>query len=233
MSPEQAKGKIVDKRSDLFALGSVYYQMLTGQRAFEDESMVETLSSVLRDDPAEVHEVEEELPRHLGRIVRHCLEKDPAKRFQSAADVRNELEALREEVVSGQLSEGFEAVEESASKCRWGPILVAAAAVALVLVGGLWFVSTRSASEPGSRSGEGEGRRSLAVLYFDNLSGDPELDWLRSGLPGMLVTELSQAEGLSVLGTDRMYRVCESSTETTPPPKRLPEGSRTRRGWTR
>ncbi|MFN0150165.1 MAG: protein kinase domain-containing protein [bacterium] len=102
MSPEQAKGKPLDHRTDIFSLGTILYEMSTGRRPFEGESSVELASAILRDTPTPVSEVNPAMPRHLGRIIRHCLEKEPRERFQTALDVKYELAELKKEVESGE-----------------------------------------------------------------------------------------------------------------------------------
>jgi serine/threonine-protein kinase len=103
MSPEQARGQSVDARSDIFALGVVCYEMLTGRRPFTGDTPTEILSSIIKDTPPAVSSIRTGIPRELERIVRHCLAKDPARRKQSALDVRNELEDLKREIDSGDL----------------------------------------------------------------------------------------------------------------------------------
>jgi serine/threonine protein kinase len=87
MSPEQAKGKSMDARSDIFSFGAVLYEMTTGQRAFQGETRASTLGAVLRDDPKSITEVDPGIPPELEQIIVRCLRKDPALRFQSAADL--------------------------------------------------------------------------------------------------------------------------------------------------
>jgi len=83
MSPEQAEGKPVDARSDIFSFGSVLYEMLTGQRAFQGETMASTLAAILREEPKPLSQVVEGLPREVERLVKRCLRKDREHRFQT------------------------------------------------------------------------------------------------------------------------------------------------------
>ena len=94
MAPEQARGRPADHRVDIFSLGVIFYELLTGERPFRGETSAEIVSSILRDVPREVSQVRTELPDHLTRLVRRCLEKDPARRIQSARDLRLELDEL-------------------------------------------------------------------------------------------------------------------------------------------
>jgi serine/threonine protein kinase/tetratricopeptide (TPR) repeat protein len=106
MAPEQAEGKPVDVRTDVFALGVLLYEMATGARPFQGDSRISTLTAILRDTPPALGELRRDLPRHLARIVNHCLAKTADRRYQSALDVRNELDQLRREVASGEYQRG-------------------------------------------------------------------------------------------------------------------------------
>jgi Tol biopolymer transport system component len=103
MSPEQAEGKAVDHRSDIFSLGVVFYEMLTGRRPFRGDSPTSVLSSILKDTPPPVTELNPDIPRDLVKVCRRCLAKYPSRRYQSAVDLRNELEELKQELDSGTL----------------------------------------------------------------------------------------------------------------------------------
>jgi len=98
MSPEQIQALSLDHRTDLFSLGVILYEMATGRHPFRGDTGAELVASILRDDPRPVSDIRPELPRQLARIIRHALQKDPVRRFQTALDMRNELEELREEV---------------------------------------------------------------------------------------------------------------------------------------
>jgi TolB-like protein/Flp pilus assembly protein TadD len=97
MSPEQVVGGALDHRTDIFSLGVLLYEMVTGRRPFQGRSSAETTSAILRDTPAAVTDVRADVPGDLARIIRRCLEKDPRHRIQTARDVANELKELRAE----------------------------------------------------------------------------------------------------------------------------------------
>jgi len=102
MSPEQVRGQALDHRTDIFSLGAVLYEMLSGRRAFQGTTAADTMSAILKEEPAELSSTGRNLPPALGRIVHRCLEKDPAERFQSAHDLAFNLELVsRDESGSG------------------------------------------------------------------------------------------------------------------------------------
>ena len=101
MSPEQAQGERVDTRSDIFSLGIVFYEMLTGRRPFDGGNPASVISAILRDRPRPVNELQPTVPRALARLVDRCLAKNPLDRFQSAIDLRHSLEEAKQDVDSG------------------------------------------------------------------------------------------------------------------------------------
>ena len=117
MSPEQVRGKATDSRSDIFSFGAVLYEMLSGKRAFHGDSSVDTMSAILKEEPPDLGETNRNVSPALERIVRHCLEKNPAERFQSARDVAFNLEALTD--ISSSSRGGMRALPEEKSGRRW------------------------------------------------------------------------------------------------------------------
>jgi TolB-like protein/tRNA A-37 threonylcarbamoyl transferase component Bud32/Tfp pilus assembly protein PilF len=104
MSPEQAEGKPVDPRSDVFTLGIILYEMSTGQQPFRGDTAMSILSSILKENPPPVTQINATLPRDLSRIVNRCLTKDPARRFQSALGLSTELQEVKQLLDSGELA---------------------------------------------------------------------------------------------------------------------------------
>src|SRR5580765_6927145 len=100
MSPEQAEGRAVDPRSDIFSLGILLYEMATGQRPFTGETSMSVLSAIIKDTPQPAAAVNPRVAPELDRVIRRCLAKDPARRYQSAIDLRNDLEELAQAVPS-------------------------------------------------------------------------------------------------------------------------------------
>ncbi len=130
MSPEQAEGRSVDARSDIFSFGAMLYEMATGQRAFRGETAMSTISAILRDEPKSVSEIRSDIPSEIERVIRRCLRKDPGRRFQTFADLKVALEELKEESDSGTLTRAPKTREPQRSRAL---LLAIASTSALVL----------------------------------------------------------------------------------------------------
>jgi TolB-like protein/Flp pilus assembly protein TadD len=200
MSPEQIEGKPIDSRSDVFSLGIVLHEMATGQRPFSGDSSAALASSILRDPPPPLADLRPGLPEEAARIVRRCLEKEPDRRYQTATDLRNDLEDLRKQVISREVSRAQARMAgAAAAKRRWG-WLTAGVAGALSVSAIAVYVVTRSPVEPASA------RQSLVVLPFANL-GTPEDEYFAGGLTEEITSRLAVVSGLKVKssGTGRQY----------------------------
>ena len=149
MAPEQAEGKRVDHRSDVFALGTVLFEMATGQRPFVGDTSVSVLSAIIKDTPKSVTDLRGDLPRELAKIVRRCLQKNPDDRYQTAKDLRNDLRGLQEELASGDIASATSpsSVAAPAPGLEKWRVLVAVA-LATVGAGGWWYLRPDSRPEP-------------------------------------------------------------------------------------
>jgi len=204
MSPEQLEGRELDLRSDIFALGVILYEMTTGERPFQGDSSASLISAIMKDTPREVGALRDDLPRHLGRIIRHSLEKRPDQRYQSALDVRNELQGLRQEVHSTDTRSGVTAspaVAEVKSRRRPRAVLVATA-IALAGIASLWIVRQGSDGPAPAK----KGISSLAVLPLEDLSGDPAEEFFADGMTDALITDLAKIGALKVISRTSAMR---------------------------
>lgn len=135
MSPEQAEGRKVDARSDIFSFGAVLYEMVSGRGAFRGDSRLSTLTAILREEPKPAGQVVEGLPRELERIIGRCLRKDPERRFQDMPDLKVALAELKEESDSGTLGAVPAPKQSYRRRLAWTVVLVVVAGMMVAL----WF----------------------------------------------------------------------------------------------
>jgi Tol biopolymer transport system component len=214
MSPEQVRGKAADRRSDLFSFGTILYEMLTGQRAFRGETAADTITAILTKEPPDLTQTNRDLHPGLERIVRHCLEKNPEERFESARDVAFDLEALSG--VSKPIGP-VTAVDLPRPRTRWTGAVLAAILAALVAgaAGGLLFgrrLSERpqiSFRQLTFRRGPIQSARFApdgeTIIYTASWDGRPmELFTTRLDSPESRPFGLTGAEVLSIASTGEM-----------------------------
>jgi hypothetical protein len=148
MSPEQVRGEPADSRSDIFALGTIFYEMLSGQRAFRRDTSAETMTAILREEPPEISTTSKPIAPAIERIVRRCLEKKPQQRFQSARDLAFDLEGLSGTTAGSGLHAAGSSVEPKAATRRrnWLIPLVAGLILALAAAAAGWFFGGRNAA---------------------------------------------------------------------------------------
>jgi eukaryotic-like serine/threonine-protein kinase len=149
MSPEQAEGKKVDARSDIFSFGVLLYEMLTGRRAFQGESKMATLAAILNREPEPVEKLNDAVPRDLMRVVQRCLRKDPERRAHSMQDLKLALEEIKEDSESGLILPHAGGGAAQARQRNLGPLLIAGLGVVLAAAGaGYWWLHGAAKADP-------------------------------------------------------------------------------------
>jgi len=223
MSPEQALGRQIDARTDIFSFGVVLYEMTTGHLAFSGNTSAELFDRILHGAPVAVVRLNASTPSDLERVINRTLEKDPALRYQSAADLRSDLQRLKRDTDSSRsailsvpapdvtgagasapsTAAGRDSQPSSASSSdkqiavslltRHKKTVLTAAAFVLLAVAGLAYGAYRWMS-----SSSGPSIDSLAVLPFANVTADPNTEYLSDGLTESLISSLSQLPNLAV-----------------------------------
>jgi serine/threonine-protein kinase len=193
MSPEQLRGQRVDSRSDIFSLGCVLYEMVTGERAFRRDTTADTTAAILHEQPPELSDSGINVPVQMDRIVRHCLEKNPQARFQSAHDLAFALKAL-------EADSAVSPATFSSGRRRLRAAVVLAFLALAGLLATLVYVRTRpdNGPEPGPPIAAEMPIDSLAVLPFVTDGGDTAADFLGNGFAISLTNSLSQLRNLKV-----------------------------------
>jgi serine/threonine protein kinase/tetratricopeptide (TPR) repeat protein len=200
MSPEQAKGEKADARSDLFTLGIIFYELLTGDTPYKADTALATMLKRTQERARPPAERVPEIPRYVNDVVVRCLEINPELRYQKAVEILQDLgarQARRRGTTALRLPR-FRLVEEFPT--RW--IAPALALMALLVVG---IVFRGKIFGPGTKPAEPA--ISLAILPFRNASGDPKLDWLGSSLAEMLSTDVGQSSHLRMVSPDRLHQI--------------------------
>jgi TolB-like protein/Tfp pilus assembly protein PilF len=203
MSPEQALGKDLDARSDLFSFGVVLYEMVAGERAFGGTTTAAVFDAILNRAPTSPLRLHPELPDGLEAVVGRALEKDPELRYQSAADLRADLTRLRRDTSAGIRPAASTAQRVPATRKRGGRIWLAVGFVGLLVLATAAVVWLRESLAP---SPEETRLASIAVLPFVNETGDPDAEYLSDGVTETLISQLSRLEDLKVMARNTVFR---------------------------
>jgi eukaryotic-like serine/threonine-protein kinase len=199
MSPEQAQGLNVDHRTDIWSLGVVLYEMITGQRPFKSEYESALVYSILNETPEPVTAIRTGVPMELERIVHKCLEKDPNNRYQHADELIVDLRKVERELTSGKQQSTSEVRSGSATGIITAknpskitrPILLAVAAM-LIAIAGFYYIT-------GEKPEVADLVQSIAVLPLENLSPDPDDAFFSAGMHEDIIIQLSKISGLQVI----------------------------------
>ncbi len=200
MSPEQVEVKDVDQRSDIYSLGVILYEMVTGRLPFEGETSIAIAMKHKSEPPQDPGKLNTQIPEDLSRVILKCLEKDREKRYQSGGEVRSELDAIekgmpttervvpkRKPITSKEITVTF------SMKKLFIPALVIAAVIIAALV--VWQLLPRKEIV----------KTSVVVISFENQTGEKSYDYLRKAIPNLLITSLEQSKYLSVMTWERMH----------------------------
>ena len=207
MSPEQVEGKEVDQRSDIYSLGVMLYEIVTGRVPFEGETSLDIAMKHKREVPEDPKDVNPQIPDDLSGLIMKCLEKDKEKRYQSAGEVRSELARIdegiptteREIPVRKPLTSREITVQFSLKKL-FIPALIGVVIVIAAIV--IWQLLSQkeTISVP-------PGKPLLAVMYFENNTGDESLDHWRKMIPSLIIDDLTQSKFIDVLSREKLYAI--------------------------
>jgi TolB-like protein/Flp pilus assembly protein TadD len=204
MAPEQVRGEPADARSDIFALGCILFEMLTGRRAFKRDTAAETMTAILREPVQEVGLSGVEASSDLDCIVGHCLEKNPAERFQSAGDLAFSLrEVAKPPVLAGRPAPA------ARRRLRVAGIILAAL---LITVGVVFLLRHGTGPERSNAGRPAEGER-VAVLPFENL-GESEDAYFATGVTDEITGRLGSVPGLAVVSRASAFQYAGTKKST-------------------
>ncbi|HUE43093.1 MAG TPA: tetratricopeptide repeat protein [Candidatus Sulfotelmatobacter sp.] len=203
MSPEQAKGEKVDARSDLFALGIIFYEALTGISPFKAETAMAMMFKRTQEKATPLVQLDLGIPGVISDIVAKCLEIKPAERYQTAREVINDLEAFTGGAQRGTIIAPSRRISHAPPYQKWFVI----GGIVVVLAAAGYFIHDRVVLRPGGSSAEPVQSVSLAILPFRNTSNDPSVDWVGSSLANILSTDVGQSARLHTVSSDRLFQI--------------------------
>jgi serine/threonine protein kinase/Flp pilus assembly protein TadD len=193
MSPEQALGRQVDARSDLFSLGSILYELCAGRRPFTGNTSGEMIEQITHAQPQPLTRFSNEVSPEFERIVRKCLEKDPEDRYQSAKELLIDLRNLRRDTITSAASSGIQRQPPRRSGSK--TMFVVIAIVILIAAGAFWYWENNRNFVI----------RSIAVLPFANRAGNQNLEYLSDGITDSTINDLSQVNELRVIARPTVF----------------------------
>jgi len=210
MSPEQTESKFVDQRSDIYSLGIILFEILTGRLPFEGETPISIAMKHKSERPPHPNKFNPQIPEDLSKIILKCLQKEKEKRYQSAeellADLKRYEEALptSEKIIPKGISITEKGIHKTLREKRFlVPVLTLIAAIIIGLV--IWqLLPQKQVYLPPSD------KPSLAIMYFKNNTGDESLDHWRTALADLLITDLSQSKLIRIMSAEVLYNILDN-----------------------
>jgi serine/threonine protein kinase/tetratricopeptide (TPR) repeat protein len=216
MSPEQARGKELDARTDLFSFGAVLYEMVTGVVPFRGTGTAEIFDSLLNREPTPPVRLNPATPSDLERIIAKALEKDRDVRYQHASEMRADLKRLMRDTESGRITSAGPAFDSRSSGVKWG----IAALVAVIIAAAIYVGYTRTpathqhdASDDHAAAPAKPGVRTVAVLPFRSLSGSTADEAWGIGMTDAIITRLAALQNLAVRPTSSVLKYVKTPTD--------------------
>ncbi len=200
MSPEQVEGKDVDQRSDIYSLGAILFEMVTGRVPFEGDTPFTVGVKHKSEIPSDPRELNAQVPEDLSRVILKCLEKDKEARYQSAGEMRSELSRIAEglptteKFVAPKKPVTSKEITVTFSKNKLLIPGLAMLVLAVIAVAIILFLQKEAPVE-----------HSVAVITFENQTGEKSYDYLRKAIPNLLITSLEQSNNIRVVTWERMH----------------------------
>jgi serine/threonine protein kinase/Flp pilus assembly protein TadD len=209
MSPETLEGKEVDGRTDIYALGIILYEMLTGRVPFEGETPLTVALKQKTEIPKDPRNVNAQIPENLSHVILKCMNKEKAKRYKDTQELTSELEKIEGEMPSTEkiISErrpvtSREITVKFSLRKLFVPALIFIAVVVIGVLGWRFLSQRRTVAFAA-------GKPSLAIMHFENNTGDANLDHWRKALSDLLIADLSQSRYIAVLSGEELYNILE------------------------